>query len=170
VDSETEKNRQALICFDGSDDAATAIARAGEMLAPLLAVVLTVWEPAASWAPYDPATTLSAPLSRVASNALGLDDAVRDLARERLDRGRELASEAGFQAQGRVEEGKPWRVICRVADELAAEPIVLGARGLGRIESALLGSVSSAVVSHAKHPVLVVPNHEDGQPATAPDV
>lgn len=160
--------KAALICFDGSDDAAAAIASAGEMLAPRAAVVLAVWEPVASWAPYDPATIISAPLSRIASNALGLDEAVRDLARERLERGRELASDAGFQAQGRLEEGKPWRMICRVAEELAAEPIVLGARGLGRIESALLGSVSSAVVLHARHPVLVVPHHEDGRPqATA---
>jgi nucleotide-binding universal stress UspA family protein len=156
----------ALLCFDGSDDAAAAIARAGEMLAPLRAVVLTVWEPVASWAPYDPATILSAPLSRLASNELGLDEAVRELARGRMERGTELATEAGFQAQGRLEEGKPWRMICQVANELGAEPIVMGARGLGRMESALLGSVSSAVLFHTKRPVLVVPHHGGDQPPT----
>ena len=31
-----------LLCFDGSDDAATAIAQAAELLAPRPAVVLTV--------------------------------------------------------------------------------------------------------------------------------
>jgi nucleotide-binding universal stress UspA family protein len=129
--AEGVKSRAALICFDGSDDAAAAIATAGEILAPSVAVVLTVWEPVASWAPYDPGTIMSAPLSRLASNALDLDEAVRDMARERLERGRELASEAGFQAQGRLEQGKPWRTICHIADELAAAPIVLGARGLG---------------------------------------
>ncbi len=134
------------------------------MLAPRSAVVLTVWEPVASWEPYDPTTILSAPLSRLASHALGLDEAVRDLARERMERGTELAAQAGFQAEGRLEEGKPWRMICRSADALGAEPIVLGARGLGRVESALLGSVSTAVVFHAKHPVLVVPHHEDDRP------
>ncbi len=64
------KSRAALICFDGSDDAVTAIAAAGEMLAPCEAVVVTVWEPVASWAPYDPATIVSAALSRLASHAL----------------------------------------------------------------------------------------------------
>jgi len=123
-------------------------------------MVLTVWEPVASWAPYDPATILSAPLSRLASSALGLDEAVRDLARERMKRGTEVAAKVGFQAQGRLEEGKPWRVICQVADTLGADPIVVGARGLGRVESALLGSVSHAVIFHAKRPVLVVPHHE----------
>jgi nucleotide-binding universal stress UspA family protein len=153
--------RPVLLCFDGSEEAAAAIASAGELLTPRGAVVLTVWEPVASWQPYDPATIMSAPLSRVASHALGLDDAVRDVAREQLQRGIELASQAGFQAEGRLEEGKPWRVICRTADELGAEPIVVGARGLGRIESALLGSVSTAVVFHAKRPVLVMSHHED---------
>jgi nucleotide-binding universal stress UspA family protein len=158
--------RPALICFDGSDDAGAAIARAGELLAPRAAVVLTVWEPVRSWAPYDPATIVSAPLSRLASNALGLDDAVRDVAREQMERGTELATQAGFHAEGRLEEGKPWRIICRVADAIGAEPIVVGARGLGRVESALLGSVSTAVVFHAKRPVLVVPHHEDDRPPT----
>jgi nucleotide-binding universal stress UspA family protein len=155
--------RPALICFDGSDDAAAAIAKAGEMLAPRTAVVLTVWEPVRSWAPYDPATIVSAPLSRLASNALRLDEIARDLGRERLEHGIELAVAAGFGAEGRLEEGKPRRIICQVADELDAEPILLGARGLGRVESALLGSVSTAVIFHSKQPVLVIPHPETGR-------
>jgi nucleotide-binding universal stress UspA family protein len=147
-----------LLCYDGSDNAAAAIEVAGQILAPRSAVVLTVWEPVASWAPYDPATILSAPLSRLASNALHLDDIMRDLAQERMERGTEVARQAAFRPEGRLREGKPWRIICKVADELEAETIVVGARGLGRVESALLGSVSSAVVYHAKRPVLVVPH------------
>ena len=134
------------------------------MLAPGRAVVLTVWEPVASWAPYDPATILSAPLSRLASKALDLDEITRDVARERMQHGIELATEAGFQAEGRLEEGKPWQVIRQIAEELAAEPIVVGRRGLGRVESALLGSVSTAVVFHAKGAVLVVPHPESERP------
>ena len=162
--AESANPRPVLIGFDGSDDASAAIASAGELMAPRAAVVLTVWEPVRSWAPYDPATILSASLSRLASNALGLDEAVRDLAREQMERGTALARQAGFQAQGRLEEGKPWRKICQVGGALGAEPIVLGARGLGRVESALLGSVSTAVVFHAKRPVLVVPHKEGNRP------
>jgi nucleotide-binding universal stress UspA family protein len=149
--------RPALICFDGSDDAAAAIAAAGKMLAPRVAVVLTVWEPVASWAPSDPATILTAPVSRLAAKELDLDGIGQDVARRLMQRGVELATGAGFKAEGRAEEGKPWRVIGHVADELDAAPIVLGARGLGRVESMLLGSVSIAVVFHAKRPVLVIP-------------
>jgi len=129
------------------------------MLPARAAVVLTVWEPLASWAPYDPATILSAPLSKLAAHELDLDEVVRDVAREQMKRGTELATKANFQAEGRLEKGKPWRVICRVGDELDAEPIVVGAHGLGRIGSALLGSVSTAVIVHAGRPVLVVPPH-----------
>jgi nucleotide-binding universal stress UspA family protein len=135
-------------------------------LAPRMGVVLTVWEPVASWAPSDPATILSAPLSRLASKELNLDEISQGAVRELMQRGVELATAAGFQAEGRLEEGKPWRTIRRVADELDAWPIVLGARGLGRVESMLLGSVSIAVISHSRRPVLVVP-HLDAEPTPA---
>jgi nucleotide-binding universal stress UspA family protein len=147
-----------LLCCDGSPDSLKAITAAGRMLAPRRAVVLTVWEPVSSWEPYDPATILTAPLTRLADTALGLDEIMCDLARERMERGVKLAKQAGFEAEGRLAEGKPWRMICEIADELHADPIVLGARGLGRVQSQLLGSVSSAVAHHANRPVLVIPH------------
>lgn len=52
AEADTESNAAVvLLCFEGSDDARAAIAEAGELLAPQAAVVLTVWEPVASWAP-----------------------------------------------------------------------------------------------------------------------
>ena len=155
-----------LICYDGSEDAAAAIATAGRILGPRRAVVLTVWEPVAVWQPYDPATGLTAPLSKLASRALGLDEIARDLAEERVVRGGELARQAGFEAEGRTTGGKPWRAICDVANDIDAEPIVIGARGLSRVQSALLGSVSAAVVQHARRSVLVVPRRADSAERT----
>ena len=142
--------RPVLLCFDGSDGAAHAIARAGDMLGLRHAVVLSVWEPVAVWQPYDPATAITAPLSKLASKALGLDEIARDLALERARNGAELARQAGFDAQPRIVEGKSWRAICDLAEELDADPIVVGARGLSRVQSALLGSVSAAVIQHAR--------------------
>jgi nucleotide-binding universal stress UspA family protein len=159
---EREAGPLVLLCFDGSDDAATAIARAAELLAPRRAVVLTVWEPVATWEPYDPATILSAPMSKLASQALGVDEIAAELAAEKVKQGVALASNAGFAAQGRVTHGKTWKAICDVAGEIDAATIVLGARGLSRVGSLLLGSVSSAVLVHAKRPVLVVPHHGGG--------
>jgi nucleotide-binding universal stress UspA family protein len=156
---EPDAGHPVLLCFDGSDDAAAAIAQAAELLAPRPAVVLTVWEPVATWEPYDPATILSAPVSKLLSGELGIDQIAADLAEEKVKQGVTLASNAGFSAQGRVAHGKTWRTICDVAGELDAAAIVLGARGLSRVGSALLGSVSFAVTVHAKRPVLVVPHH-----------
>lgn len=157
--------RPVLLCFDGSADATGAIAKAGELFAPRPVVVLNVWESIASWEPYDPVTILGAPVSKLASKAVGVDEIAKELAHEKVERGLGLAREAGFAATGRVAKGKAWRCICDVGEELDAELIVVGARGLSRVQSALLGSVSSAVVVHAGRPVLVIPPARPGEPA-----
>jgi nucleotide-binding universal stress UspA family protein len=151
-----------LLCFDGSDGAVAAITAAGGLLGHRAAVVLTVWEPVAMWEPYDPATIISAPLSKLAANALGVDEVSQEIAQEKVDHGVRLAHEAGFTAEGRVLRGKPWRAICDLAQRLTADPIVVGARGLSRVQSVLLGSVSLAVLTHAKRPVLVIPGPDRG--------
>lgn len=155
------------MCFDGSDDAAAAIAKAGELLGPRAAVVLSVWEPVRVWEPWDPVTIVSAPLGRLVAKEIDLDQIVADVARDKAEHGTELARAAGFDASARVARGKAWEAICEVADELDAEPIVIGSRGLGRAQSALLGSVSSAVIAHAKRPVLVGPTHSGADAGSA---
>ena len=42
------------------------------------------------------------------------------------------------------------------ADELEADLIVVGSRGLGRIRRTIAGSVSESVFRHARCPVMVV--------------
>ena len=46
--------------------------------------------------------------------------------------------------------------IVALAEELQADLIVIGSRGLGGVRRALMGSVSDSVVRHAHCPVLVV--------------
>jgi nucleotide-binding universal stress UspA family protein len=58
----------------------------------------------------------------------------------------------------RVEIGEPAQVLVDVAETEGAELIVVGTRGRGKVASAFLGSVSSAVVSLSSCPVLVVPS------------
>jgi nucleotide-binding universal stress UspA family protein len=151
-------NKPVLLCFDGSEDAAIAIRRAAGLTAHRQAVVLTVWEPMAGWAPSDPASILSAPLDRLASKALDIDQVLEELAQETLGRGVDIARDAGFAAEGQLVEGEPWHAICNAAHDLDAEAIVMGARGLSRMKSMLLGSVSFAVLTHARRPVLVIPH------------
>jgi nucleotide-binding universal stress UspA family protein len=52
--------------------------------------------------------------------------------------------------------GSPAEAIVQVATTRKSELIVMGSRGLGRLEGALLGSNSQKVVSHAPCPVLIV--------------
>ena len=102
-----DQTNPVLLCYDGSEGAAVAIMAAGRILGPRKAIVLTVWEPVAVWQPYDPATGLTAPLSKLASRALGLDEIVHDLAEERVTAGSELAREAGFEGSaGRLEASR----------------------------------------------------------------
>lgn len=148
--------RPVLLCFDGSENASLAIGEAAALLVEHAAVVVTVWEPAAVWEPYDPVGIVSSGVAKLGSAALGLDEIASEIAAEKLERGVTLAREAGFEAEGRIAHGKTWRAICELADEVDAAAIVLGARGLSRVRSALLGSVSSAVLVHTHRPVLVV--------------
>lgn len=53
--------------------------------------------------------------------------------------------------------GPVWQTILDYADEVDAELIVAGSRGLSGIESTVLGSVSHGLVNHSRRPVLVVP-------------
>jgi nucleotide-binding universal stress UspA family protein len=51
--------------------------------------------------------------------------------------------------------------IVALAEELGADLIVMGCRGLGGVRRALMGSVSDSVVRHAHCPVLVVRKEDD---------
>jgi nucleotide-binding universal stress UspA family protein len=57
---------------------------------------------------------------------------------------------------GEVIEGPPGRVIVEEAERWGADLIIIGSRGLGAWNRLLLGSVSSAVVHHAKCSVEIV--------------
>lgn len=56
----------------------------------------------------------------------------------------------------RIEMGAPAEVIHRLADALQVDLVVVGARGIGRTEALLLGSVSERVVRESRRPVTVV--------------
>jgi len=63
----------------------------------------------------------------------------------------------GAQATGRVVvEGKPYQAILATADRVEADLIVIGRRGLGRVERMLVGSTSEQVAGSAPGPVLIV--------------
>ncbi|MDR9466614.1 universal stress protein [Marinospirillum sp.] len=61
------------------------------------------------------------------------------------------------QVSVQVEEGTPWKVILRVADEMDADVIVMGTRKHSSLGQVLVGSTAAKTLSHSKRPVLVVP-------------
>lgn len=155
-----ESSSPVLLCYDGSSDAENAIAAAATLLRARPAMVLTVSEPIRLWEPSDPATVLEVPVQKLLSKALELDEIADEMADQQLRLGVQLARAAGFDVQGRVARGRAWRAICDVAEQIDAAAIVLGARGLSRVQSALLGSVSAAVSVHTDRPILII--HQRG--------
>ena len=95
----------ALLCFDGSDGAAAAIAKAGEFLAPRSAVVLTVWEPVRVWEAWDPVTIVSAPLGRLIAKEIDLDQIVADVARDKAEHGSRAGQWVRRDRAGDAREG-----------------------------------------------------------------
>ena len=146
------EDRPVLLCFDGSADAGRAVAAAAALIGARPAVVLTVWEPARDLTPLNP---VGDAVGRLSGLYADVDEAGLELARETAATGAELAAGHGFAARPWVRCGAAAGTIRRVAVELDATAIVLGARG--RSVSTMLGSVSTRVCHHADRPVLVVP-------------
>jgi nucleotide-binding universal stress UspA family protein len=82
--------------------------------------------------------------------------------REATGKVRALAEEAGAECEELIVLGRPEQSILAVAEEVGADPIVLGAEGRSRMEHALIGSVSEEVLRHANRTVLVVGGHPEG--------
>ncbi len=74
-----------------------------------------------------------------------------------LQNAQALFSEQGIQAEVLEREGKPAFTICDVADEVGANLIVMGCRGLGLTEDGASESVTNRVINLSPCPVLVVP-------------
>jgi nucleotide-binding universal stress UspA family protein len=66
---------------------------------------------------------------------------------------------AGLLVTSSVVDGDPREAILTAAEYLGADAILVGARGLGRMERLFLGSVSTHVVAHAGCTVEVVRRH-----------
>lgn len=153
--------RPVLIAYDGSSQAKGAIVEAGrELAAGRRAVVLTVREPIEQIAfaglgggtTLDPAT-VSAMQESAASEATAV-----------AEEGAQLAREAGFAAEARVELApSAWQEIVAIADELDAGVIAIGSRGRTGLPKVLLGSVASAVAQHSGRSVLIVHPEATGE-------
>jgi nucleotide-binding universal stress UspA family protein len=126
---------------------------------PARAVVLTVWESVA--------TRLALAGAFAAGTTTGggdLDAQEESYARSVAEEGALRASEHGYEASPMTKESFDGiaKAVLEVADDLSARLIVCGQRGRGALRSALLGSVSHALASHTRRPLLITPEHPAG--------
>jgi nucleotide-binding universal stress UspA family protein len=147
-----------IVSYDGSADANAAIDHVARLVPGAETTVLTVWEP------FQMALTRSGGMGMSMAGAYPdngeVDAASEEAARARAAEGAERANAAGLIAEARtaVREDGIATAILAAADELDADAVVVGTRGLTGIRSMLLGSVSHAVLQHADRPVMVVPS------------
>jgi nucleotide-binding universal stress UspA family protein len=75
-----------------------------------------------------------------------------------------LFAAAGLPFEREIASGDPARVIVDTALRSGCAAIVMGARGLGVVRGALLGSVSQQVLQHSPLPVTIVRAPATGAP------
>jgi len=139
----------SVVCgIDGSDQALAAVAIAGRLAARLRCrlVVVHARQNIRAMVSYPGARSSTPPVT-------GQEDSVGQLADEILQR---AVAAAGANASGVIEPGPPAQVLESVAQREGARLIVVAARGLGALRSALLGSVAAELTTSATRPVVVL--------------
>lgn len=74
-----------------------------------------------------------------------------------LENAQSLFSGQGITAEILERQGKPAFTICDVADDIGADLIIMGCRGLGLTEEGASYSVTTRVINLSPCPVLIVP-------------
>ena len=142
--------RKILAAFDGSEPAARAFILAEDLAKKYraqLVVVTAVESPVPYLLPQVPPVDISAARESATSKArTGVEELMRRAKADGVD-ARAVVLDKGGSAVERLVE---------YAEREGVDLIVVGTRGLGAMPKALLGSVSSGLVSHARCHVLVV--------------
>ncbi|MBI6628538.1 universal stress protein [Pontibaca salina] len=144
--------KNILVPFDGSVGAEKALRKAAQLAKLCEGAQITILTV------YRHHSMLEASFSMVrAADPGNMDDNMRDYAREVAEHGKKLLTELGItnlRAFARV--GQPARTIVAFSRQHEHDLIVMGSRGMGSVESYLLGSVSHKVTGLAPMPVMVV--------------
>ncbi|OYT18068.1 MAG: hypothetical protein CCU26_18830 [Nitrospira sp. UW-LDO-01] len=102
---------------------------------------------------------LEHPFVAQAGNVQGYDDfrhAMVDSGRQVVERAAAMVPAEGTSIRKVTEIGNPTQLILDSASNLAADLIVIGARGRSRLSEVVLGSVSHRVLLHSSRPTLIV--------------
>jgi nucleotide-binding universal stress UspA family protein len=90
---------------------------------------------------------------------------LKKLGNELLEDGVKRVEESGGRlTDAHLVEGRAADEILEIAEQIRADLVVIGSRGLGPVGRIALGSVSEAVIHHSRCPVLVLRGGEDAWP------
>lgn len=136
-----------VVGMDGSAGAEAAIAEIAARNWPFGGEVRVV---NAAWTipPVDEAVEVARILERIQQE----NERVKKLTDEAVNKLRA----AGLQASVMIKEQEPKSLLCQEAESMKADCIFVGARGLGRLERILIGSISSGVAARAHCSVEIV--------------
>ncbi len=150
----TAKSRTILICYDGSEHAAHAIAVAGVLFPGSAAKVLHIWEPIEHIV-----ARYAVLASYIGEQIPEADAGAKEQSGGVADRGVALARDAGLDASAHsvMLSSTTWEGVIEAASELGADVIVTGSRSLHGIHEAVVGTLSHALLQHSPLPVLAVP-------------
>ena len=160
--------KSILAGVDGSEQAFLMIKTAASLARTLGATLILA-------AAFDPGLhrtvfgSLSATLSKEAGNAFKfseqeglhneiIDRSLAELYSRHLEHAAKIAHEAGVMAEIQLAEGKPFHVLCTLAEEIGTDLIVIGHSGMHRSEYSDIGSNTERIAERAKTNVLVVRN------------
>ena len=143
--------RHVLVAFDGSPEAelalAHAVALAQSSRARLALVAVVPPPPLLAWqAPGGTRGVHESEQTDLEAALLAAADRVPD----------------DLSVTTQLLDGDPAREVLQAARDGDHDVIVLGSRGRGRVQTALLGSVSSRVMQEAEVPVIVIHRAGDG--------
>jgi nucleotide-binding universal stress UspA family protein len=142
-----------LVATDGSEHAARAVDVAAELAAKLGArLSIVAVAPSAAILAEE-----LAPYARAEGLANDLPELLANIESPFLEPARQRARARGIvEPSAQTLTGDPAASIVEFAREHAADLIVVGSRGRGRLGALLLGSVSQKVATHAPCSVLIV--------------
>ena len=135
-----------LIPVDGSANAERAVSRVIEMIGKGRAIEVHL-------------VTVRPPLRENVARFIArseIEGYHQDEGEKALAGAKQLLADAGVAFKTHIGVGAPGETIAAFAEDIGADGIVMGTRGLGGLAGLLLGSVATEVISLAKVPVTLV--------------
>ncbi len=150
------KAHTIVVGYDGSADARKALDAAAEHVAEggIVHVVTAFDEPSRH-----ELTQLIARLPEEFRDAGSIDATPRGYLRD----AEKMLENRGVNHEGHFVDDRAASAILDLADKVDADLIVIGTRGLGRVERFIRGSVSARVANHARTSLMMI--HSDDEAA-----